>query len=383
MLNTDIPELPTPTLVSEALRRELNIYKQAMPLSRLLGNGMEYTDALAMHAMADRGIPWADAGEWLGERNVYRARDAENAGHLLTARSYYRYASACFRFGQIALREDTGRKRSIYARLIETFGAAAALNNPPIQKVEIPYRAGKLCGWLMLPPGILAPPVVIVLGGFDGWREEYFGGACYMVERGMAVLLVDAPGQGETRLFHHLYLTADVAHAFSCLIDYLLHDSRVGSHAGIWGNSFGGLLATLAASADHRIEACCVNGSPARPVESLDRFPPLLAQAGALIGTTDPDTVRTVLGQLSLTPETNHIQSALLQLHGALDPVCSLEAARPIYDEAPGTDKQIIIWPDGNHCIYNHSHEKHSIVADWFYDHLCHSSSGTKEQEGM
>jgi hypothetical protein len=27
-------------------------------------------------------------------------------------------------------------------------------------------------------------------------------------------------------------------------------------------------------------------------------------------------------------------------------------------------------WPDGDHCLYNHSLEKHTIVADWVTERL-------------
>ena len=33
-------------------------------------------------------------------------------------------------------------------------------------------------------------------------------------------------------------------------------------------------------------------------------------------------------------------------------------------------------WPDGDHCIYNHSHEKHTLVADWFTDRLTAQAAG-------
>ncbi len=370
LIDPVVPRPTAPATVSEALRKELHGNKQAMPLHRLLGNGMEYADAVAMHAMVDSGIPWADAGEWLGECNVHRAKLAQEAGQLLSARSFYRYASACFRFGQIPLPGNAERKRIMYRKLIENFGAAAALDNPAIQRVEIPYRNAQLCGWLMLPLGIAAPPLVIVLGGFDGWREEYHNGAQYLVERGIAALLIDGPGQGETGLFQHLYLTPNVADAFSCIVDYMLLDPRVGSQIGIWGNSFGGLLAALTVSSEHRIQACCINGSPVRPIDKFEQIPPLVERAGTLVGTSDRDTILDVIRQLSITPEKNQIQCALLQLHGALDPLCPAAEAHAIYDHAPSIDKHIIIWPDGDHCVYNHAHEKHTIVADWFNDRL-------------
>jgi len=34
------------------------------------------------------------------------------------------------------------------------------------------------------------------------------------------------------------------------------------------------------------------------------------------------------------------------------------------------TDKTFLEWQDGDHCIYNHSHEKNVAVADWFIDRL-------------
>lgn len=367
----DVSEPKAPETISEVLRKELTGNKLVMSLHRLLGNGMEYADAVAMHRMADRGIAWADAGEWLGERNRRRAQVALQSGHVLTARSLYRYASACFRFGQLPLSGQDERKRSMYRKLIETFGEAGTLDNPAIQKVEIPYRNAHLCGWLMLPSEKVAPPLVIVMGGFDGWREEYHNGAHYLVERGLAVLLIEAPGQGETGLFHHLYLTADVEDAFAHIVNFMLLDARVGSRIGIWGNSFGGLLAAHTVSVEQRIQACCINGSPVSPIESLEHMPPLVERAAILVGSTDLKTVLDVIRDLSFTPEKNHIQCALLQLHGALDPLCAVEVARSIYEDAPSADKQLIVWQDGDHCIYNHSHEKHTLVADWFHDRLC------------
>lgn len=27
-------------------------------------------------------------------------------------------------------------------------------------------------------------------------------------------------------------------------------------------------------------------------------------------------------------------------------------------------------WADGEHCIYNHPHERNTVIADWFVEHL-------------
>ncbi len=67
----------------EAAVREGEAMRRAMPLSRLLDNGMDHADAVVLHAMSTAGVRWIAAGAYLGGRNVAVARAA------------YRHASAC------------------------------------------------------------------------------------------------------------------------------------------------------------------------------------------------------------------------------------------------------------------------------------------------
>ena len=43
-------------------RAEVEAHKRAMPMQRLIGNGMDYADVVELYALADSGVPWADAG---------------------------------------------------------------------------------------------------------------------------------------------------------------------------------------------------------------------------------------------------------------------------------------------------------------------------------
>jgi hypothetical protein len=49
--------------------------------------------------------------------------------------------------------------------------------------------------------------------------------------------------------------------------------------------------------------------------------------------------------------------------------------ARRIHDEATSRDKSLVVWPKADHCIYDHSHEKHCLIADWFCDRLVKGGS--------
>jgi len=362
----DPPPTPSAEITEERLK-EIAAHKRAMPIQRLLDNGMDHADAVDLHALTAANLGWTEAAQWLGERNLRRAAAA---AHPATARGYHRHASACFRFAQSAFVHDDDRKRALYRRLIDAFALGIVGEEHPARKIEVPWQGSALCGWLLTPRGAIRPPVVIVFGGADAWRESYYGGARYLLERGVAALLLDGPGQGETRLFRSLYLTADYDRAFAAVIQALADDGALGDRIGIYGNSMGGHLAAKVASVDPRIAACCANGGTIRPLEILDRFPRFIDRLAAMVGTRDPDVAMGVMQALDLTRGAAGIACPLLVLHGAPDQVFLLENARRVYDLAASPDKTLMVWDDGDHCLYNHAHEKHSLVADWFADRL-------------
>lgn len=352
-------------------KAEAEAHKRAMPLQRLTGNGMDYADVIELYRTVDDGVGWSAAADQLGDRNRQRADDALAVGHRVTAASWYLAAAACYRAGQVPLPDTDPQKRRMYRKLIDAFGQAGALEDPPVEHVEIPWGTGSLCGWLLRPNGATKPPTVIVMGGFDGWREEYHVGATYLLRRGIAVLLVDGPGQGETRLFHGLRMDHDVDDAFSTMVDHLVADDRLSDTVAIWGNSMGGFLAALVATRDPRIAACVVNGGTNRPAEILDRYQRFTSKIQPLLGIDDPETATAAMNGYVLTPEDlARLTCPLLMLHGTPDRVFLIENARTLFDQAAAVDKTFREWIDGDHCIYNHSHEKHVTVADWLADRL-------------
>ena len=187
---------PTPSW-----RKEAEAHKRAMPLQRLLGNGMDYADVVELYRLVDEGQPWADAGaaarrgEPAAGRGGAGRRSPDQRPQLVPQRRGVlpgRAGPAC---------PTASRKLAMYRQLCDSYGAAGQLFDPPIEHVGIPWAGGTLWGWLLRPAGVPAPATVIVMGGFDGWREEYHVGATHLLDRGMAAFLVDGPGQGETRLF--------------------------------------------------------------------------------------------------------------------------------------------------------------------------------------
>ncbi|MFE4757923.1 alpha/beta hydrolase family protein [Streptomyces mirabilis] len=366
------PTAGTARSAGEAAEREAAAMRRAMPLQRLIGNGMDYADAHELHLRSTAVEPWTAICEDIGDRRRERAATAAARSLTATARDNYLFASAAFRFGQVPLPDSDERKHRLYRDLIACYAAAADLVGG-IERVEIKRPGGYLAGWLHLPDGVATPPVVIVAGGFDGWREEYDRGARALVERGMAVLLTDGPGQGESRLFGGQFFPPEPAgldDAWRSVVDRLSARGDLGP-IGVWGNSMGGYLAARLAGKDARIQAVCVNGGSDHPSEILDRYPRFIAKIQALYGVDDPGTAAALIRRHRLTPDDLHaIRCPALLLHGDPDQVFLLDSAERIHSGISSPDRTFLRWADGDHCIYNHTADKHFAVGDWFAQRL-------------
>lgn len=341
-----------------------------MPLQRLLDNGMTLADADDLLALSEEGVPWHQAGESLGEENLRLAREAAGAGGLISARDYFLHACACFRFAQSAFFRDTPEKLELYQKVIDSFAQAMALESPTALKVEVPFRDRLISGWLLSPTRMQRPAMVVIFGGADGWRESYYPIARQLLARSLAVCLLDLPGQGETRLNQGLYLDADYAGAFAQVISTLRWHLDFGDRLGVLGNSFGGTLAAAIACTVPDVAAVCVNGGSSRPIEVIERYPRMIERIGAMLGNFSEGTVRATLAALSLGPALADLRCPLLVLHGARDQVFRLSSAQEIYELAASDKKEMVIWEDGDHCIYNHSDDRNAVLGDWFVDRL-------------
>lgn len=183
--------------------------------------------------------------------------------------------------------------------------------------------------------------------------------------------MVDAPGQGETRLVGGLHFDEHTVDAICALIDTVAAHPACNGRVGLWGNSAGGWLAVLAAAADPRVAACCVTGGTDRPTEVLDRFPRFVAELQRMSGRDDPEDARAVFDRLAIDGDVlRNVSCPLHVVHGTPDRIFTVDGARRIFAGAGSDDKTLTEFPDGDHCVTNHSHEKHALVADWFADRL-------------
>lgn len=337
-------------------------HQRAMPMTRLIDCGMDHADASRLHSRTSAGEAWDEVAEAIAVERLIEAERAEAEKHTVTAAEARQRAIAALVFAQMAFNFDEPRKVKLYRDLVVACQKLAPVFDLPFNRVEADFGGRKLIGWLVRPAKSIASGTIILFGGQSGWGIAYLPLARELARRGLATLLAEGPGQGETRIEQGLYLQPGVEGAFSGWVDFILADPTMGA-PGIWGNSYGGLWAARTASHDHRIRACCINGSFASP--GILPFRTAFEQSAAMIGSQDRTVIEAVMAKLRFDPTRHRIDCPLLVLHGGADPLVTLADQQPFLDAATG-EARLHVWPDGEHTIYNHSFERTALVGDWF-----------------
>lgn len=332
---------------------------------------MDHADLAELLSGIDAGQRRVDVASDLGRRNANRAESAAATGYFTTARDWHLRAAACFRAAHAVLPDSDIRKGVLSGHVTEQFRRASELFDPPAEHLVVPHGRSTIAGWLLCPPDTPAPPVTIVLGGLHDCCEDYYPASRYLLERHVAAFLVDLPARGEHRHIHGRNVDTAVVDALSAVVGQLLAHRRLRSAVGIWGTGLGGTVAAATAAADNRIAACCVTSGSIRPAEILDRDRQSAPEVFALAGMFDADRSRLDLQQLTLTRSLlGQLSCPLLALHGGSDRIMLPHNGRALFEGAAATDKHFCLWPDGDHGLHNHSHEKHVTIADWMADRL-------------
>ena len=144
---------------------------------------------------------------------------------------------------------------------------AAMLKRPRIESVEVPYGDKSMPALFVHPAPEVAgdkpAPALVFFDGFDITKEiQYFKGVPDLVARGIACLIVDGPGNGESVRFRDLPLIAETEKYGTAAYDYLAGRKEVDpKRIGVMAISLGGYYAPRAASLEPRYAACIAWGA--------------------------------------------------------------------------------------------------------------------------
>jgi len=220
---------------------------EVLTTARHIGEGDEASWHQAWKATAQRV---AEVGEQaLASGHRVSAREA-----LLRASNYYRTA------GDFLLEKPATDPEMtlLSAGQRDTFAAAAALFDTPVQAVSIPYEDTTLPAYLFLVDDSgAARPTIVYNSGYDSTREEsYFVIAAAALRRGYNVLAFDGPGQGAALREQKLVMRPDWEAVITPVVDYALNRTEIAADKIVlFGYSLGGFLVARAAAFEHRVAA--------------------------------------------------------------------------------------------------------------------------------
>lgn len=302
------------------------------------------------------------------------AHAAEERGDGVSARILYRTASEKYREAQhFAIPAITEERWQDYARCRDCAERGYALSNYPIERVEIPFGDTSVPGILHRVETDTPAPAIVFIPGMDNTKENYPNPlANEFHARGMHVLAIDGPGQGEA-LERGIHVTADnhVIAATGALELLAARDDVDAGKIGIAGRSFGTYWTMRAAAAEPRFAA--VGGAVANyfwdRITIFDEAPIRFKQVFmAMAGMDDEAAFDAMCEDFTLKGRAQQVRCPVLMATGEFDPLCPIEDTYAVFDALAGP-KELWVLEDEFHPIITTSNlsgtNTFHFVADW------------------
>ena len=351
--------------------------------------GEIYKICFALQGKVGQNSAWFEEWNKMGERVALLGDQAKAKGYAQTASAAYMRAARYIQWGERLRQPRTPETQKAYARAVELF--KKGLPDVPflsIEAVEVPFEGGKsLPAYFVRKAGreTVKWPVVVFFDGLDGTKEtQYFSGVPELAKRGMACLILDGPGNGESIRFRGMPARHDSEVAGSAAVNYLEKRGDVDKgRLAVMGVSLGGYFAPRAAAFEKRFKACVAWGAQydyhAVWRERFDAaFKASLSVPGEhifwFLGVDNTEAALKKLEPFTLEGVAGKMECPFLLTHGEADAQISTETARKQFAEVGAKDKTFKIFTreegGSEHCQGDNLTLGITYIADWLSDKL-------------
>ena len=247
-------EDPTIVAIGGFYRRWFNLVDDLQPMIDTVAKlkGTEDEDWVpAWSAVAEPYEKEAEAALKRGDKAAAR-------NLFLQAKTYYslaRFPAPYHSGSPICPPTMSALKERSYQKYLECFQRATELRDSPQETIRVARDGREAVGYLRAPKAASSSnrvPAVLVMCGGDMYkedREKYAEGA---LAEGIAALVVDAPGTGQTSFLH----APESIVAWQAALDALAARPEIdGNRLGAFGVSRGGLWVMRLAAFDPRVKA--------------------------------------------------------------------------------------------------------------------------------
>jgi len=317
--------------------------------------------------------------EWMrvAQRNDARGDQEEKQNHIRTAMNCWLRAADYYRSAEFWLAADDPRR-------LPTFDKCERASQKWLkylggEVVEIPYEKGVSLPAYFVKPRTSGPvPVLISFGGLDSFKDElWFMTGHGAVQRGIAVLMVDGPGQGGTLRRHKVPTRYDYEVPVGRCIDWLEKRNDVDkSRIAVSGSSMGGYYAARAASKEHRLAACISHGAiwdiQKRFADRGDDHA-LAGHMKWVIGAKSMAEAIQKAAPFKLEGVLEGMRCPYLVLHGGHD-VLGVENSKTVYEYAKAKGVKVTLRltseeeTGAEHCQHDNPTLGQELMADWLAD---------------
>lgn len=330
------------------------------------------------------GASWARV--WGGAGDEVRAQaDAAATHDAAQAESLYTKAHGLYFLGRFPCPNHPDKLRNA-ERERDAYVAAGAFWDAPVQRVSVPFagRPGEGSEVVFLyrrPPGIARPPVVVMWGGVDAWKEQMTEACDAFLAAGVATIAMDNAGTGESPVKG----VVDAERQFLPVLDWAAAQADLdGAHPACLGRSFGGYWATKLAHLYPTRLAGAVNwGGGAHFMFQADwieasRYPDsylmeLVETRKRMLGAdTDADYLA-FFERLSLLDQGLLDQpcAPLLLVNGKFDKQCPIADVHLLTEH--GSPKSVRLFPGGH---MGHTPRTLPTIVEWIVARLNDRASG-------
>ena len=328
--------------------------------------------------------------EWTREARAVeeRGRECIASRRTVSGAQYLQRASAYYHVGERFLQPKSTEGLDAYMRGVLCFREATKyIKRPRMEHVEIPYEGTTLPAiYIHAEPANTSGkvPAVVFFDGLDVTKEiQYFKGVPDLVARGIACLIVDGPGNGESIRFRNLYLRHDTEHYASPVWDYLASRPEIDpKRIGVMAISLGGYYAPRVAAFDQRY-ACCLAWGAQWDYQKIwrDRFD-RLAQADTpslsvaaqhiswVLNASSQDDALKRLQPFKLDGVVQKISCPFLMLHGEGDEQIPLSEAQKCFEAVGSKQKTMKIFSREEGGYHHCQIDNQSICSAYMWDWL-------------
>ncbi|CAM5337944.1 hypothetical protein SGLAM104S_08323 [Streptomyces glaucescens] len=276
---------------------------------------------------------------------------AEAAGSAVSAGEHLLMAARWFHLATLAPHAEEHRAA---AAADHALGRALTALEPGARRVS----GEGFTGWLRGPSD--APGTVVVVPGLDSAKEEFLGPASALLARGLAVFVMDGPGQGV------LAATTTLAPDYERVVGRVV-DALGVARVGLVGLSLGGYYAARTAALEPRVAVAATVSGPFR-LDWAELPPPVRDIMARRAG--GADAARDFARHVDLARLAPRITAPLLVVDGGRDVIPGVTNGEALARLAPrGTYLSV---PHGDHLLGN-------ARPDWLprlADHMAHSLTG-------